>query len=342
MQNAGCGVQGFQKPGRSQSQAGDSARHANFISGTGPMPQHQLTDRQPIDRRALATMVVLCTIWGTQQAVIKSAAPAMSPILQLGVRSALAALGTLGVAKWRGELSAMTRETWIPGLLVGLFFGLEFVFAGEALRFTSASHVTVYLYCAPIMIAVGLGLTHRDERLRPAQWLGVGIAFAGVALTFLGRGDQRHYPAMQWGDALALAGAASWAITAIVLRGSRLANAPATITLFYQLVGAGMLASIVAMALGETRFHVTGQLAAMLTWQVLVVAFGSYLTWFSMLRRYSAARLGVLSFMTPVFGVSAGIMLMGDRIDAGFGVGAAMILGGICIANSGLPRWLRR
>ena len=306
------------------------------------MPQHQPSVRQPIDRRAVAIMVVLCTIWGTQQVAIKSGAPAMSPILQLGVRSALAALGTLAVAKWRGELSAMTRSTWIPGLLVGVFFGLEFVFAGEALRFTSASHVTVYLYCAPIMIAVGLGLAHRDERLRPAQWLGVAIAFAGVALTFLGRGDQRHYPAMQLGDGFALAGAASWAITAIVLRGSRLANAPATITLFYQLVGAGLLATLVAVALGETTVHPTDRLAVMLAWQVLVVAFGSYLTWFSLLRRYRSARLGVLSFMTPVFGVTAGIMLMSDKIDTGFGLGAAMILGGIAIATSGLPRWRRR
>ena len=73
--------------------------------------------------------------------------------------------------------------------------------------------------------------------------------------------------------------------------------------------------------------------------RLLVVAFGSYLTWFSMLRRYSAARLGVLSFMTPVLGVAAGIVLLGDRIDAGFGFGATMILTGIAIANMGLPRW---
>ena len=303
------------------------------------MTPHHPADRQPIDRRALATMVVLCTIWGTQQVVIKSAAPAMSTILQLGVRSALAALGTLGVAYWRGELAAMTRATVIPGLLVGLFFGLEFVFAGEALRYTSASHVTVYLYCAPIMIAAGLGVFHRDERLRGGQWLGVAAAFAGVALTFLDRGDHHHYPEMALGDALALAGAASWAITAIVLRGSSLANAPATLTLFYQLVGASILASIVAVGLGEAMVRPSDQLAVVLAWQVLVVAFGSYLTWFSMLRRYSAARLGVLSFMTPVLGVAAGSVLLGDRIDAGFGFGATMILTGIAIANMGLPRW---
>lgn len=302
-----------------------------------------MSQRQPIDARAAAVMMILCLIWGTQQAAIKAAAPQMSAILQLGVRSTLAAMGTLALAGVRGEWRAMTRATLVPGLLVGVFFGLEFVFAGEALRYTSASHVTVYLYCAPIMIAVGLGISHRDERLRPGQWLGVFAAFAGVALTFLGRGDPGHYPAMHLGDALALAGAASWAITAMVLRGSRLANAPATITLFYQLVGAGLLATGVAMALGETGVRAAPGLMLALAWQVVVVAFGSYLTWFALLRRYSAARLGVLSFMTPVFGVTAGIVALGDRIDAGFAIGATMILAGIVIATAGLPQpWRRR
>lgn len=306
------------------------------------MPNSTPIDRQPIDGRAVGVMVILCLIWGTQQVAIKSAAAAMPATLQLGLRSALAALGALAVAATRGDLRAMTRATVIPGLLVGVFFGLEFVFAGEALRYTSASHVTVYLYCAPILIAVGLGLRHHDERLRPVQWLGVGAAFLGVAVTFLGRPDTGHYPAMRYGDALALGGAASWAITAFVLRGSRLANAPATITLFYQLAGASIEATAIAVALGETTVRPDIGLGLALVWQVTVVAFASYLTWFSLLRRYSAARLGVLSFMTPAFGVAAGILLLGDRIDAGFAIGAVMVLGGITLATTGLPRWRRR
>jgi drug/metabolite transporter (DMT)-like permease len=303
-----------------------------------PMPQPQPSDRKPVDGRAIAIMIVLCMIWGTQQSVVKAAAPLMSPTLQLGLRSAMAALGTLAVAAWRGELTWLSRATLGPGLLIGALFGLEFVFAGEALRFTSASHVTVYLYSAPVLIAVVLGITHRDERLRPDQWLGVFIAFAGVAVTFLGRGDPGHYPAMQLGDLLALAAAVAWAMTAVVLRGSRLADAPASITLFYQLVGAGIEATAMAVALGEVTIHPAARLFVALCWLILVVAFGSYLTWFALLRRYSAARLGVLSFMTPVFGVAAGILLMGDRIDAGFALGATMILGGIVIATTGFSR----
>jgi drug/metabolite transporter (DMT)-like permease len=282
-------------------------------------------------------MVVLCLLWGTQQTVIKLADGAMSPVLQLGLRSGVAALGVLAIARARRETHWINRTTLVPGFLVGLFFGLEFALCGEALRYTSASHVTVYLYSAPILIAVGLGLAHRDERLRPEQWLGVLVAFSGVAITFLGRGDPGTYPAMAWGDALALGGACAWATTAIVLRGSTLANAPATVTLFYQLLGGGIEAVALALATSETAVHATVGLAIALAWQILVVAFFSYLTWFALLRRYSSARLGVLSFMTPVFGVAAGVIALGDRINASFGLGAAMILGGVVFATTGLP-----
>jgi hypothetical protein len=37
-----------------------------------------------------------------------------------------------------------------------------------------------------------------------------------------------------------------------------------------------------------------------------VVAFASHLCWYSLLRRYSASRLGVLTFMTPMFGSPPG------------------------------------
>ena len=294
--------------------------------------------RRAVDRNAVLVRVVLCLIWGTQQSVVKAAAGTISPTLLLGLRSALAAVATLAVAGWRGELGWLSRRTIGPGLVIGVLFGLEFVFAGEALRLTSASHVTVYLYSAPVLIAAALGLTHRDERLRPDQWLGVVVAFAGVAVTFLGRGDPGRYPAMAWGDALALVAAVAWAATAVVLRGSRLADAPATITLVYQLAGAGIEATAMALVLGETHVEPGLTLALALGWLVVGVAFGSYLAWFALLRRYSAARLGVLSFMTPVFGVIAGIVAMGDRMEGAFVIGTVMILGGIVIATTGLRR----
>ncbi|WP_370620741.1 hypothetical protein NMD07_14430 [Citrobacter cronae] len=48
--------------------------------------------RKRIDNAAILLMVVICGVWGSQQVAIKSAADDMSPFLQVGLRSAIAAL----------------------------------------------------------------------------------------------------------------------------------------------------------------------------------------------------------------------------------------------------------
>ena len=41
----------------------------------------------------------------------------------------------------------------------------------------------------------------------------------------------------------------------------------------------------------------------------MIVAFASYLAWFWLLTRYLAARLAVLSFLTPLFGMLSGVVV---------------------------------
>ena len=59
----------------------------------------------------------------------------------------------------------------------------------------------------------------------------------------------------------------------------------------------------------------------------------STLAWFWLLRRYLAARLGVLSFMTPMFGVVAGVAFLGEPLTAHFAAGALLVAAGIVLVN---------
>jgi ABC-type Na+ efflux pump permease subunit len=61
------------------------------------------------------------------------------------------------------------------------------------------------------------------------------------------------------------------------------------VTLFYQLMGAFVLCTLAAPVLGETAIHLTPGLLASLAFQVVIVAFLSYLTWYALLRHYSGA-----------------------------------------------------
>ena len=300
-----------------------------------------IATRKPIDGFAAATMLLLCAIWGAQQVAIKLAAPDVAPIMQVALRSGLSALLVAGLMIWRGGGLSLGGRTARPGLLAGALFAAEFLFIAEGLRRTSASHMAVFLYTSPVFTALGLHLLLPSERLRRHQWLGILVAFAGIALAFMGgTGRGSLTMATLGGDLFGILAGAAWGATTVVIRTSALSEAPPTQTLLYQLAGGFVLLLAAAVASGQAgRVSLTTVAWGSLLFQGVVVSFASYLTWFWLLRRYLATRLSVFSFMTPIFGVTFGVLVLGDPISPSFGGGAALVLAGITIVSgAGLLR----
>lgn len=287
-------------------------------------------------------MLLLSIIWGLQQVALKGTATEMAPVLLIAVRSGLAAVlvGTLMVL--RQERPLLQAGNWRPGLVVGALFALEYLLVAEGLRLTSAAHIVVFLYTAPIFAALGLHRKLPAERLAALQWVGIGVAFAGIALAFFGRAPtaaMADTSRMLWGDFLGLLAGAAWGATTVVVRTTRLSSAPASETLLYQLVAACVLLLLAAFASGQTTFTPTPLLWANLVFQVVIVSFASFLVWFWMLRHYLASQLGVFSFMTPLFGVAFGVWLLNEPLEPAFLAGSAMVLAGILLVNGHV--WLR-
>ncbi|WP_148053286.1 DMT family transporter, partial [Pseudomonas frederiksbergensis] len=98
---------------------------------------------------------------------------------------------------------------------------------------------------------------------------------------------------------------------------------PVTLTLFYQLIVGFVGLVLIAMLSGQvTHVSLPTVAEASVLFQGLVVSFFSYLTWFWLLRRYLAANLAVFSFMTPLFGVTFGAVLLGEDLSLNFVIGA--------------------
>lgn len=286
---------------------------------------------RPLDARAMGIMSTLCLVWGFQQIAIKACADDMAPLLQIAVRSAGAALLLALWMRRRGERLHWQGGQWRAGLLVGGLFGVEFLLVGEALRLTSAAHTVVFLYTAPVFAAIGLALVQRSERLQPVQWLGIAIAFGGLALAFLG--GERAAGGSLAGDALALLAGLCWGATTVAVRATRLAQAAPSETLQWQLLGATLIGGAGALLAGQTAVQPSGLLVLSLLFQAVVVAFASYLLWFWLLRQYLASRLGVFSFLTPLAGVGLGVLLLGERLEPVFGLGAAGVVVGIALVS---------
>jgi len=291
-----------------------------------------MTARRSLDGAAVSLMVLLCLVWGVGHAAAKLAAEGISLVFQSGLRSVIATLLLLAWGRWQGIALWNRDRTLVPGIWAGVLFGGEFLFIFGGLAYTDAARMAVFIYLAPCLTALGLHLLVPEERLRPLQWAGIAVAFAGIAVAFAdGFATGRN----TWmGDAAGVIAAALWAATTVVIRASTLARASATKTLFYQLAVSGPLLLAASALIGEPGvIQLTPVVLGVFAYQCVVVAFASFLAWFWLLRHYLAARLSVFTFLTPLFGMVAGVVILGEPLTPRFAAAALLVGAGIFLVN---------
>jgi drug/metabolite transporter (DMT)-like permease len=290
-------------------------------------------DRKPLDATAFGLMVVLCAVWGLQQVAIKLTMSEVSLLMQGGIRSIIATLLVFVWARLRGIALFEHDGTLVSGAIAGLLFAVEFLFIYFGLGYTAASRMSVFVYLAPVFAAVGLHVGVPGERLGPAQWLGVLLAFGGVASAFA-EGFFAPRDSTLAGDACGVVAALLWAASTIVIRTTNLARAPATKTFLYQIGCAALLLPLASMAIGEPGVvSLSGFALASLAYQGVFSGFATLLAWFWLLRHYLATRLGVLSFLTPMFGVLSGVVFLGEPLTGTFAAAAVLVGAGIVLVN---------
>jgi drug/metabolite transporter (DMT)-like permease len=289
-------------------------------------------ERAAVDGIAIGVMLLLTALWGFQQVTVKWIAADVPLVMQAALRSIIATVLLIGWARLRGIALFGADGTGRAGLAAGLLFAGEFVFIYAGLAHTNASRMSVFIYLAPPLTALGLHAFVPSERLSLRQWTGVLLAFAGIVAAFaegFGRGG-----ATWLGDLCGVIAAALWAATTVVIRATRLSRATATKTLFYQLGVSALALPLASVLLGEKGIGaVTPLVAASLAYQGAIVAFASYLAWFWLLTRYRAAPLAVLSFLTPMFGVLSGVVFLSEPISGAFAAAALCVAAGIVLVN---------
>lgn len=299
--------------------------------------------RRSLDGTGITVMIVLCIVLGLHQVAIKGAAPFIAPLLQIALRSGISALLIGLVILWRREGFPVRDGTLIPGLFLGVVFSIEFFFVAQGLRYTTAAHMSVFLYTAPIFTALALHRLLAAERLQRHQWFGIGLAFCGIVAAFAGglltTGVNLR---IVKGDVLGILGGAFWAATTVIVRCTKLAEASATRTLLYQLVIAFVLLLTFSVVSGQARPVMVPIAWGSVLFQAIVITFAAYLTWFSLLRRYNASQLSAFMFLSPLFGVTFGVLLLHETVDWSFGLGTLLVLAGITLVSRQRPPLRRR
>src|SRR5579884_4118597 len=273
---------------------------------------------RPLDPLAAAAVVVLCLSWGFNQVATKLAISDIPPLIQATVRSTVAALIIALWCKTRGIKLCVRDGTLVPGIVAGLLFGGEFILIYQGLLYTAASRATLVL---------------PGDRFSPAQWLGLVLSFMGMALAFSGsiRGDNPH---QTLGDAMMVAAALFWAATTLTIKASALSRIAAEKVMLYQLVVSSPMMAGAAFVAGERVTHWPSALAiGALSYQTIWVVSVTFVIWFALIARYSASRLSAFTFLTPLFGVAAGHLVLGEPLTGPFLAAVALTAFGLVLVN---------
>jgi len=291
---------------------------------------------RPLSPGAIALMLMLCLSWGFNQIAVKLALPDIPPMLQAMIRSIGALPVLLLIARLRGAKVFVRDGTLGAGLFAGLLFGVEFVMIFRGLQLTSASRAVVFLYTAPVFVALG-SYRFLGERLRAAQWGGLGLSFAGVALA-IGVPQADVDANVLLGDLLIVGGAAMWAATTLIAKGTALRKAPPEKALGYQVAMSIPILGLAAWLSGETLTRVPGPLAlSLMVYQAVWVVGLTFLLWFTLVQRYSASKLSAFTFITPLFGVVASYFILHDTLTPVFGAAALLVISGLYLVNRPSP-----
>jgi drug/metabolite transporter (DMT)-like permease len=289
--------------------------------------------RQGLDRAAALTLLLVCAIWGLNQVAVKVANAGISPVAQVALRSVGSTILVLAWSRARGVRLATRDGTLGYGVAAGLLFAAEFLLIYWGLTLTTASRGVVFVYTAPFVVAIGAHLFVPGDRLTRPKLAGLLAAFGGLVIAFA---DGLRLPSHRelLGDLLCLAAAILWGATTVLIKASPLVRIRAEKTLLYQLGISALVLPPVSLLLGEPGvFGPTPLVLSALAYQTVVVAFASYVTWFWLITKYPASSLAAFSFLTPVFGVIFGALLLREPVGPALIAAVTLLAVGIYLVN---------
>jgi drug/metabolite transporter (DMT)-like permease len=292
------------------------------------------TRKEHLDTLAVSLLLGCCLFWGFQQVLVKATIPDLPPVFQACLRFIGATVLLWLWCLWRGVRLFERDGSLVPGLMAGCLFALEFACLYAGLQFSPASRLTVFLYTAPFWVAVLLPFFVPSEKLRPLQWLGLGLAFAAVGFALRDAWGATS-PADQWrGDLLALAAGGFWGLTTVVMRSTGLTRVSPEKLLFFQVAVSAVVLPFLSLLLGERWVWTFSAFAGIsLAAQTVVGAFASYLAWMWMLGRYPATKISAFVFLTPVFALLFGSLWLHEPVTINLIISLAMVAAGIMLVN---------
>jgi len=300
-------------------------------------------------------------LWGTAMAAMKPLLEGVDPLLVASLRLLPAALVLLLAARLLGR-SLRVDAGDIPALLAfslvdaTLFQGL----LARGLGQTGAGLGSVLIDSQPLLVAL-LARGLFGEAINPVGWLGLLLGLLGIVCLGLPPELLRQWwlegPAVEglhpWshGEAWMLGAAAAMAVGTVLSRYATRRSDPVAVTAWHMLLGGVPL--LVAVVLGPLLGPGASAAAVLdalrpawsaLDWGLMAYAslFGSALAYglfFSFASRGDLTGFTALTFLTPVFALLCGFLLLEERLAPLQWLGAALALVSVLLINRRGQLW---
>lgn len=298
----------------------------------------------PLSRGDLLRALGVVVIWGLNFVVMKVGLQDVGPMLLGALRFAMAALPFL-------LFVSFPKLPWRYVVGYGLAQGLGqfgFLFLGLKLGMTAGMASVVMQTQAFFTLLLAVPVL--GERARGAQWLGLGVALAGLLLIATAHGEGPGQMTLA-GFVLTLSAAFMWAVSNLV---ARLANRVADYDPFPFIVWSSVFPIVPFLLLAvwmDGPQLVWQQLFGLNLKSFLVVLFLAwfatllaYSLWTRLLKRHPAGRVTPFSLLVPVVGLWAAWVFFGELPLPQQWLGTCLVLFGLVVNQLGgaVMGWLRR
>jgi drug/metabolite transporter (DMT)-like permease len=288
-------------------------------------------------RRSTADLMLLATVtlWAFNFTVSKYILDnGFHPLAYSSIRYGIAGLLFAGLTLlWEGSLRIGRRELPLIVFCVLVLFAnqLSFVYA---LRFTTATTVALLFGTLPIFTALFATGT-RVEQLTARFWLAAGVSFAGVALVAIGSGGDLSSDLK--GDALAVAGAATWAGYSVAIAPLMRRYSPFRLSAVFLLAVTVPLVLLGSEQLRDQSFDFGALVWIGFAFAVIGPLVVTNLLWFTAIDRVGPSRASLFANLQPFLAAIVALLLLSEEITAVQVIGGLAIGAGIMLASRGAP-----
>ena len=275
----------------------------------------------------LLRLAVLAACWGLAFVFIRVAVQPLGAFVLVELRTLLGCLVLLLYASMSG-VAIDWRRNWRKFVIFGAL-GSAFPFTLIALAQTvlSASFAVVLVTMAPLFSAL-IAAFWLGDRMTVRKTGGLLLGLVGVAFLTGFKPDSAG-AAPPWAVALALATAALYGVAGVYSKRHLAGIAPLAAAAGSQL-GAALLLLPLALVFPPNAAPSLVQWLNVAALAVFSSAL-AFILYFRLIESIGPVKTASVNYLTPLFGVAGGVLVLGEPLTANLLIGLAMILAGVTL-----------